>query len=189
MSLSRDAIYIFSNTCTKTTYFQVSKTSWTCEFSNQPEEHPPMEMKYKYMRHIQLETKIYFGVIQIYVKYILNKCQIYFGKFINKIYVKYILNTQLLEKIYFIHFDIYLTYIQIVFFSILFHVGRAETPWRLTIFPIRGSIFEFFSPVRRVFSLFSSMVKKQLLARFRYSRIRDSWACVKEISLTKWVIA
>ena len=67
------------------------------------------------MRHVQLlETQIYFGVIKIYDKYILNICQIYFGKYIYKIYVKYILNIQLLEKIYFIHFDIYLTYI---FFS------------------------------------------------------------------------
>ena len=32
----------------------------------------------------------------------------------------YILNIQLLEKIYFIHFDIYLTYL---FFSIFFHGG------------------------------------------------------------------
>ena len=32
-------------------------------------------------------------------------------------YVKYVLNTQLLEKIYFIHFDIYLEYIFFPFFS------------------------------------------------------------------------
>ena len=45
----------------------------------------------------------------------------YFGKYIYKIYVKYILNIQLLEKIYFIHSDIYLT---IYIFCMFFHVGR-----------------------------------------------------------------
>ena len=76
------------------------------------------------MRHIQLfATKIYFGVIEIYVKYILNMCQIYFGEytyltFIKKIYVEYILIIQLLAKIYFIHFDIhiYVIYIYIFFY-------------------------------------------------------------------------
>ena len=48
-------------------------------------------------------------IFQIYVRYILTN-----------IYVKYILNIQVLEKIYFIHFDIYFAYI---FFPFIFHVG------------------------------------------------------------------
>ena len=81
-----------------------------------------------YMRHIQLlETKIYFGVISIHVKYISNICQIYLGKYIYKIYVKYILNIQLMEKIYFIHFDTYLTYIFVLFFSMW------DEPWKMVL--------------------------------------------------------
>ena len=53
--------------------------------------------------HIQLlATKIY---ISTSFKYMSSICQIY----IYKIYVKYILNIQLLVRIYFIRFDIYLT--------------------------------------------------------------------------------
>ena len=63
------------------------------------------------MRHIQLfGMKIYFkGPGIMYVKYILANIS-------QKIYAKYILIIQLFAKIYFIYFDIYVTYI-------LFHVG------------------------------------------------------------------
>ena len=59
-----------------------------------------------YMRHIQLFVmKIYFeGLRIIYVKYILANIS-------QKIYAKYILTTRLFAKIYFIYFDIYVTYI------------------------------------------------------------------------------
>ena len=43
---------------------------------------------------------------------------IFWQIYIYKIYVKYILNIQLSGKIYFIHFNIYLTYIFVSFFSI-----------------------------------------------------------------------
>ena len=64
-----------------------------------------------YMRHIQLfRMKIYFeGLGIIYVKYILANIS-------QKIYAKYILIIQLLKKIYFVYFDIYVTYI-------FFHTG------------------------------------------------------------------
>ena len=67
-----------------------------------------------YMQHIQLfGMKIYFeGLGIIYVKYILANIS-------QKIYVKYILIIQLFAKIYFIYFDIYVTYL-------FFHVGLAN---------------------------------------------------------------
>ena len=57
------------------------------------------------MRHIKLfGMKIYFeGLGIIYVKYILANIS-------QKIYAKYILIIQLFAKIYFIYFDIYVTY-------------------------------------------------------------------------------
>ena len=63
------------------------------------------------MRHVELfGMKIYFeGVGIIYVKYILANIS-------QKIYAEYILNIQIFAKIYFISFDIYVTYI-------FFHVG------------------------------------------------------------------
>ena len=66
------------------------------------------------MRHIQLfGMKIYFeGLGIIYVKYILANVS-------QKIYEKYILILQLFAKIYFINFDIYVTYI-------FFHAGSHE---------------------------------------------------------------
>ena len=65
-----------------------------------------------YMRHIQLfGMKIYFeGLGIIYVKYILANIS-------QKIYAKYILIIQLFAKIYFVYFDIYVTYI-------FFHAGH-----------------------------------------------------------------
>ena len=57
--------------------------------------------------------KIYFeGLGIIYVKYILANIS-------QKIYAKYILIIQLFAKIYFVYFDIYVTYI-------FFHVGSAQ---------------------------------------------------------------
>ena len=56
--------------------------------------------------------KIYFGAIGIHVEYILANI----SNFYQKIYPKYILIIQLFAKIYFISFDIYVTYI-------LIHVG------------------------------------------------------------------
>ena len=54
-------------------------------------------------------------------KYMSNIFQIYTRYILENIYIKYVwnynLNTQLLAKIYFIHFDIYLTYIFFPFFS------------------------------------------------------------------------
>ena len=62
------------------------------------------------MRQLMV-TKMYFGVIEIYFKYMLNIFWQKYFTYIKKIYAKYILIVQLLAKIYFIHFDIYLTYI------------------------------------------------------------------------------
>ena len=66
-----------------------------------------MEMKYIYATYTTFENENIFrrhlNTCQVYVRYVLAN--------IYKIYVKYILNIQLLKKIYFIHFDIYLTYI------------------------------------------------------------------------------
>ena len=80
-------------------------------------EVPLMRMKYIWViynfwkrKYISVSFKYMSSICQIYGRYILANIYIYI------IYVKYILNIQLLEKIYFIHFDIYLTYE-------FFHVG------------------------------------------------------------------
>ena len=79
------------------------------------------------MQHIQLfGMKIYFeGLGIIYVKYILANIS-------KKIYAKYILIIQFFAKIYFIYFDIYVTYI-------FFYVGYKclnfkSQPWKLQTF-------------------------------------------------------
>ena len=57
--------------------------------------------------------KIYFeGLRIIYVKYILANIS-------KKTYAKYNVIIQVFEKIYFIYFDIYVTYV-------FFHVGKCE---------------------------------------------------------------
>ena len=76
------------------------------------------------MRHIELlTTKIYFGFIEIYVKYMSNIFWRIYLTFIKKMCIKYILNIHSLAKIYFIHFAIYVTYI---FFPREFSNGQAS---------------------------------------------------------------
>ena len=67
-----------------------------------------------YIRHIQLfGTKIDFDIIGISVKYILANISHFYKKNICKIYFNY----TTFSKIYFIYFDIYVTYL-------FFHVGQ-----------------------------------------------------------------
>ena len=87
------------------------------------------------MRHIQLfGMKIYFKDLGItYVKYILANIS-------QKIYTKYILIIQLFAKIYFIYFDIYVTYI-------FFHVGT------------KGFLLNFFQLQLQFFNTFQFKLK------------------------------
>ena len=79
----------------------------------------PMEVKYICDIYNFWKRKYIILASFKYMSSVFKICRIYFGKYIYiyKIYVKYILNVQLLKKIYFIHFDIYLTYIFFPFFS------------------------------------------------------------------------
>ena len=82
-----------------------------------------------------------------------NICQLYFGKYIYKIYVKYILNTQLLAKIYFIHFDIYL---HIYFFYMWIHAKCSSNSVHITVSNILKSvtfIFYYINSENHVFCL------------------------------------